>query len=121
MPRDDSNETIRLIKQGVLADVSCVLARAGGADIDPPQAFNAARNICEILFSHPHAATPEIPKMFWETPLGRAVGVCCGSEMDEPRIKTTLRIPVSVRERLRLEAEALNKSLTDLIAEKLSK
>jgi predicted HicB family RNase H-like nuclease len=41
--------------------------------------------------------------------------------MDEPRIKTTLRIPVSVRERLRLEAEALNKSLTDLIAEKLSK
>ena len=59
--------------------------------------------------------------MFWETPLGRAVGVCCGNQLDEPRIKTTLRIPMSVRERLRLEAEALNKSLTDLIAEKLAK
>ena len=121
MRRETEGETIRLVKQSVLADVSCVLARAGGADIDTQQAFTAARNICEILFSHPHVQAPEIPKMFWETPLGRAVGVCCGNTLDEPRIKTTLRIPMSVRERLRLEAEALNKSLTDLIAEKLAK
>ena len=115
------NEATRLIKQSVLADVSCVLARAGGADIDAQQAFTAARHICEILFAHPQAHSPEIPKMFWETPLGRAVGVCCGNGTDEPRVKTTFRIPLSVRERLRLEADALNKSLTDLITEKLAK
>ena len=114
-------ENVRLVKQSVLADVSCVLARAGGADIDPHKAFTAARNICEILFAHPHVKNQEIPKMFWETPLGRAVGVCCGNTLEEPRVKTTLRIPMSVRERLRLEAEALNKSLTDLITEKLAK
>jgi predicted HicB family RNase H-like nuclease len=59
--------------------------------------------------------------MFWETPLGPRGGRLLRQPADEPRIKTTLRIPVSVRERLRLEAEALNKSLTDLIAEKLAK
>ncbi len=121
MRQNQDKENIRLIKQSVLADVSCVLARAGGADIDAKQAFNAARNICEILFAHPHASSPEIPKMFWETPLGRAVGVCCGNTLDEPRVKTTLRIPLSVRERLRLEAEVTNKSLTELITEKLAK
>ncbi len=121
MRKNEDTEKTRVIKQSVLADVSCVLARAGGADIDPKQAFQASRNICEILFAHPHAPSPEIPKMFWETPLGRAVGVCCGNTLDEPRVKTTLRIPFSVRERLRLEAEALNKSLTELITEKLAK
>lgn len=115
------DEQTRLIKQSVLGDVSCVLAKAGGADIEAQMAFSAARNICEILFSHPHASNPEIPKMFWETPLGRAVGHCCGNGPDEPRVKTTLRIPMSVRERLRLEAESLNKSLTDLITEKLAR
>nr|CAA9274447.1 hypothetical protein AVDCRST_MAG63-3128 [uncultured Armatimonadetes bacterium] len=117
----EDDEKVRMIKQGVLADVSCVLARAGGADIDAEYAFTAARNICSILFAHPHAPSPEIPKLFWDTPLGRAVGVCCGTQLDEPRVKTTLRIPLSVRERLRLEAEALNKSLTDIISEKLAK
>lgn len=117
----DEAEKIRLIKQSVLGDVSCVLAKAGGADIDQTQAFNTARNLCAVLFYHPHARAPEIPKMFWETPLGRAVGVCCGNTLDEPRVKTTLRLPLSVRERLRLEAEALNKSVTDLIAEKLAR
>ena len=121
MSQEPESEKIRMTKQAVLADVTCVLARAGGADIDAEQAFRAARNICEILFAHPHAARHEIPKMFWETPLGRAVGQCCGNETDEPRVKTTLRIPLSVRERLRLEAEMSGKSLTDLISEKLAR
>jgi hypothetical protein len=115
-----SPENVRIIKQSVLADVSCVLAKADGADIEGPRAFAAAHNICQILFDHPEARQ-EVPEMFWESPLGRAVGLCCGNRYEEPRVRTTLRLPLSVRERLRREAEARRKSLTDLIAEKLAK
>ena len=74
----DDAERMRAIKQSVLSDVSCVLARADGADIDPKRAFGAARNVCEILFSHPmHPRSTDIPKLFWDTPLGKAVGICC--------------------------------------------
>jgi len=118
-------EQVRCIKQRVLADVVCVLARANGADIEARQAFNAARNLCEILFSHPQQPRPEIPKLFWDTPLGRAVGQCCGDSPDslekEERIETVLHLPSALRERLRLEADALNKPLSDLVAEKLGK
>ena len=76
-------ERVRAIRQSVLADVSCVLARASGADIDPKRAYGAASNVCEILFSQPLRSLDAIPKLFWETPLGRAVGVCCGGELGE--------------------------------------
>ena len=118
-------EEVRQIKQSVLADMSCVLARAAGADIPHQQAFTAARNICEILFTHPDRPRPVIPKLFWETPLGQAVGACCaGTDLTgdgETRIRTTLELPTSLTERLRLEAETLNKPLDDLVTEKLNR
>ena len=116
-------ERVRAIKQEVLSDVSCVLARAAGADIAPRHAFLAARNVCEILFSHPQQPSTEIPKMFWETPLGRAVGVCCGDsdEATEAMVKTTLHLPHSVSEKLRLESEMSGKPVSDIIAERLSR
>ena len=122
--RKINSEEARQIKQSVIADLSCVLARAAGADIPQQQAFTAARNICEILFSHPDQPRPEIPKLFWESPLGRAVGACCGGSIDlasdgEARVRTTLELPTSLAERLRLEAEALNKPLDELVTEKL--
>lgn len=116
----DAAEAARLVKLSVLADVSCVLARADGADIDSAQAFAAAQNLCRILFDHPERRQ-EVPSLFWETPLGRAVGMCCNNRYEEPRVKTTLRLPRSVRERLQQEAQATKKSLTDLIAEKLAR
>lgn len=124
-------ERERAVKQGVLADVSCVLARANGADIDARQAFAAARNVCEILFSHHQRPHTEIPKLFWETPLGRAVGLCCGDrdESDEtaaalpPReaVETVVTLPFPLTERLRLEAEMQNKTLSQVVADRLNK
>lgn len=119
-------EETRQIKQSVIADMSCVLARAAGADIPQKQALTAARNICEILFAHPDQPRPEIPKLFWDTPLGRAVGACCANDIDltndgERRVRTTLELPTSLTERLRLEADALNKPLDDLVTEKLKR
>lgn len=123
----DMTERIRAAKLGVLTDVACVLARANGADIEPRQAFTAARNLCEILFSHAHRPGTDIPKLFWETPLGQAVGACCGDRESaeaaeaEALVKTTVHLPHSVREKLRLEAEVAGKSVSELLAEKLTK
>lgn len=116
-------EKVREIKQSVLGDVACVLARAGGADIEPRKAFTAARNICDILFGHPQRPHAEIPKLFWDTPLGRAVGVCCGDREDGelPLIKTMVHLPHSVNERLRMEAAVQGKSVSEVIAERLTR
>ncbi len=121
-------ERVCAIKQSVLADVSCILARASGADIDARQAFAAARNVCEILFSHHQRPHTEIPKLFWETPLGRAVGLCCGDREEggadavpcQP-VETMVSLPFPLTERLRLEAEMQNKTLSEVVAERLNK
>jgi hypothetical protein len=114
----------RGIKQSVLADVSCVLARANGADIDRKKAFNAARNVCEILFGHAHGPNADIPKLFWDTPLGRAVGVCCGDREDgaeQPLVRTTVHLPYDVAEQIRREAELQGKTISEVMAERLSR
>ena len=119
-------ERSRALKQSVLADVACVLARSSGADIDARRAFAAARNLCEILFSHPDRPGTDIPKLFWETPLGCAVGACCGDREGaevptaESLVKTTIHLPHSVSEKLRLEATVAGKSVSDVLAEKLT-
>ncbi|HVK04649.1 MAG TPA: hypothetical protein VM490_14310 [Armatimonadaceae bacterium] len=76
-------DRLRAARQAVLGDVSCVLAKACGAeDISPRAAQQAARNLCDILFSHPQSRGTEIPKLFWETPLGHAVERCFQSSAD---------------------------------------
>lgn len=115
---------VRGIKQSVLADVSCVLARANGADIDRKKAFSAARNVCEILFGHTHRPNTDIPKLFWDTPLGRAVGVCCGDREDgaeKPLVRTTVHLPYDVAEQIRREAELQGKTISEIMAERLSR
>ncbi len=114
-------ERVRAIKQNVLADVSCVLARANGADIDPKIAFAAARNLCDILFGYSERPGPSVPKLFWETPLGRAVGICHGEPKEtEPQVRTTLHLPQAVHEQLSREADETGRPFAELLAEVVS-
>jgi hypothetical protein len=112
------------VKQSVLADVSCVLARSGGADIDTRQAISAARNICEILFAHPQHSGRDIPCLFWETPLGRAVGACYEDVGQTDATSTpppALPLPADLLEHLAAEAEAHGKSISEWALEKLAR
>jgi hypothetical protein len=114
-------ERVRAIKQNVLADVSCVLARANGADIDPKVAFAAARNLCDILFGYSERPAPSVPKLFWETPLGRAVGICHGEPNEkEPKVRTTLHLPQAVHEQLSREADETGRPFAELLADMLA-
>jgi len=118
----DVAERARTLKQSVLADVSCVLARSGGADIDRRQALSAARNICEILFAHPQQHADDIPRLFWETPLGQAVGSCYATAGNAaPDVPLRLSLPADVAERLRVEAEARDMTIEEWALEKMSR
>lgn len=113
-----NSERERAIKQNVLADVSCVLAKANGSDIDPKVAFSAARNLCDILFGHSERPVAFIPKLFWETPLGRAVSICHGEPKEaESSIRTTIRLPQEVHEQLSREADETGRPFAELLAE----
>jgi len=111
-------ERERAIKQNVLADVSCVLARANGADIDPKVAFAAARNLCDILFGYSERPVTSIPKLFWETPLGRAVSICHGEPSEaESQVRTTVRLPQAVHDQLSRQADETGRPFAELLAE----